>query len=121
MPPTLDDVFADALAKEPNTRTATVADLADGFGRAYGLQGSHLEWAYMPEQQLESDIQVTLPALMAARPASLRPLSSPPDDVFADDGFIMGVPQKKPTGLYIGIGVGAALVLATIVLALVLL
>ena len=115
VPPTLDDVFSDALAKEPSTRTGSVAELADGFGRAYGLEGSHLEWAYMAEAQLEANIQDRLPALMARRAPSVKP-GPPMADAFADDDFIMGVPSPAPVRLYIAIGVGVAVLLLVIVL-----
>lgn len=123
VPPTLDEVFEDALAKEPATRLATVAELADRFGQAYGLEGSHADWAYTKEDELEAKIQESLPALMARtrRAPSLQPGAALPANAFSDDEFIMGVPARVPTGLYIGLGVGAALLVASLVVALVLL
>jgi serine/threonine-protein kinase len=121
VPPTLDEVFEDALAKEASTRVGTVAELADRFGQAYGLEGTHRDWAYLPEQELEARINANLPALMAQRQPSVRPGANPTSDALGDDDIIMGVPQGPPTTLYIGIGVGAAVVVATVVVALVLL
>ncbi len=129
VPPTLDDVFSDGLAKEVGTRLFSVAELADRFGAAYGLEGAHEQWAYQSEQELESHIQQRLPGLMATHNASQQPgvpgaaggSVAPPANPFDDDDFIMGVPQSPPTGLYIALGVGVALVLLTVIMALVLL
>ena len=122
VPATLDDVFSDALAKDPGTRTPTVAALADGFGHAYGLSGSHADWAYMAEMQIESLIEQAVPAMQQqAEPdgkstPSVFPTAGP-DDAFTDDDFIMGVPQRSPTGLYIGIGVGAICLVGAVLVA----
>ena len=48
LPAAIDDVIEDALAKKPETRTASVGALADGFGKAFGLSGTHVDWAKMP-------------------------------------------------------------------------
>lgn len=124
VPPTLDDVVSDALAKDASTRVATVGELADRFGRAYGLDGTHADWAYMPEVQLQALIDQNLPGLFAPPPAApsapegggaANPGGPPERADFADDDFVMGVPEGPPTGLYIGIGVGAVLVVAGVV------
>src|SRR6185295_16655546 len=52
VPPTLDAVMAQAFKKLPALRTASVGALADAVGAAYGLEGSHLAWATMPEAEL---------------------------------------------------------------------
>src|SRR5262245_4812414 len=65
VPATLDDVIAEALAKDASTRIGTVDQLADRVGAAYGLDGSYRDWAYMPEQQLETLIEQRLPVLLA--------------------------------------------------------
>ncbi len=121
VPATLDDVFDDALSKDPATRSSTVAVLADRFGQAYGLEGSHLDWAYMPEADLEAQIQARLPALLAQHRAEGSLAKAGGAETFADDDFVMGVPAKSPTGLYIGLGVGAAVLITTVIVALVLL
>jgi len=56
LPPALDDVIDDALAKKPETRTPTVGAFADAFGRAFGLDGTHLDWAKMPTTDLAEAI-----------------------------------------------------------------
>jgi serine/threonine-protein kinase len=110
VPATLDDSMGDALSKDASTRIGSVAELADRFGAAYGLEGSHRDWAYLPEEQLEALIEQRLPALLAAQAeppaAELRP-----DDAFQDDEFVMGVPESSSRALYIGIGVVSALVI----------
>ena len=52
LPSAVDDVIDDALAKKPETRTPTVGALADAFGKAFGLDGNHLDWALMPTLQI---------------------------------------------------------------------
>ncbi len=126
VPSTLDDVFSDALAKSAATRVGSVAELADRFGHGYGLQGTHLDWAYMPEMQLESLIEQNLPQLLAQQevatgaPAlgSVPPAANPFPE---DDDVVMGVPKAPPTGLYIGIGVGVVTLLTGAIVALFLL
>jgi tRNA A-37 threonylcarbamoyl transferase component Bud32 len=56
-PATMDDVLEEALAKNPNIRTATVGSLADAVGRAYGLAGEHKTWAAMREQDLVAQVE----------------------------------------------------------------
>jgi serine/threonine-protein kinase len=110
VPATLDDPMGDALSKDASTRIGSVAELADRFGAAYGLEGSHRDWAYLPEEQLEALIEQRLPALLVAQAespaAELRP-----DDAFRDDELVMGVPESSSRALYISIGVVSALVI----------
>jgi serine/threonine-protein kinase len=56
LPPALDDVIDDALAKKPEMRTASVGAFADAFGRAFGLQGDHNQWAKMSLAEVEAAI-----------------------------------------------------------------
>ncbi|MEO8876683.1 MAG: serine/threonine-protein kinase, partial [Polyangiaceae bacterium] len=57
IPPALDDVMEEALAKNPAIRTKSVGALADAVGRAYGLTGDHKAWAKTPQQELAKQIQ----------------------------------------------------------------
>ncbi len=125
VPTTVDDVMSDALAKEATTRIGTVAELADRFGAAYGLQGSHIDWAYLPEGQLAAAIAQAMPRLMmagSASPEMLDPDATGPmvgggqANVFHEEGFVMGVPTSPPIVLYIGAGVLALLMIVAIVL-----
>jgi serine/threonine-protein kinase len=127
IPPSVDDLIEVALAKNMNIRTRTVGELADTFGRAYGLSGDHLSWAYTPEAVLRQMIQAELPRMMAAaRPAAaptvgLGAMADPfggaspggapaaqqvhpapggvPTTVPDDENFVMGVPKGPPKWL----------------------
>jgi serine/threonine-protein kinase len=127
IPPTVDDVFADGLAKDPSTRFGSVAELADGFGAAYGLTGSHRDWAYMPEMQLEALIEHNLPAAIArysqkeAAITAAEPGLEPAPVTLGDEDFVMGVPSGPSPLVYIGIGLGALVVAAAVAVAVFLL
>jgi eukaryotic-like serine/threonine-protein kinase len=110
VPPSVDDVFSDALAKDPQTRIGSVAELADRFGAAYGLEGSHRDWAYMSEMQLETLIEQNLPRVRDQK--SSKPTATAPP--VTEDDFVMGVPSGPPTGLYIGIGLGVVVVVGVV-------
>ncbi len=64
LPPAFDDAISDALTKDPSIRIGTVGMLADRVGAAFGLTGTHKDWAYMPEKKLRALMR---PALDAAR------------------------------------------------------
>jgi len=136
IPPSVDELMEVALAKNPNIRTRTVGELADAVGRAYGLTGDHLAWAFTPQAVLGQTIQAALPRLMAARPAARGEVADPfaapvppsggmhpMDRAFAgaprtlpDGGedFAMGVPQGPPKWLVPAI-IGALAVVAGVV------
>ncbi len=137
IPPTIDLLMEHALAKNPNIRIKTVGQLADEFGRAYGLSGDHLSWAYTPEAVLRQTIQAELPRMLAARPAAASSGLGAMADPFAagpppapaapgyaapggvvptvpDDDFVMGVPKGAPKWLVPAI-VGAVAVIAGVV------
>jgi serine/threonine protein kinase len=67
IPSTIDDLMEVALAKNPNIRTRSVGEFADALGHAYGLAGSHMDWAYTPQATLAQMIQTTLPKVMAGQ------------------------------------------------------
>jgi len=77
IPPTLDDVLEQGLAKNPNIRIPTVGALADAVGHAYGLTGDHRGWAVAPQQDVAREIADALPRLMAARVAPLHVAGDP--------------------------------------------
>jgi serine/threonine-protein kinase len=139
IPPSVDDLIEVALAKNMNIRTRTVGDLADAFGRAYGLSGDHLSWAYTPEAVLRQTIQTELPRMMVARPAAAAgvgamadPFGGPPPagapaaqsfdgapaavptTVPDDESFVMGVPKGPPKWLVPAI-IGALAVVVGVV------
>ena len=81
VPPAMDDVLEEALAKNPNIRTRTVGAFADAVGRAYGLAGDHKLWAQTPQAELSRQIAEALPRVMVAKVAPLEavdPFAAPP-------------------------------------------
>jgi len=81
-------------------RINTVGALADGVGQAYGLSGTHLDWANTPEQQLSQQIESRIAGLMvpvaAQKPDTL-------DDFFGESDALGGMapapqaPRSLPT------------------------
>jgi serine/threonine-protein kinase len=67
VPPTLDRVMTHAFKKQAGQRIGSVGALADAIGQAYGLTGTHLEWARLPEAELGARINARLPELMRAQ------------------------------------------------------
>lgn len=63
VPRAVDRVLETAFSKEPAERTASAGALADGLGRAYGLSGSHADWATRDESALEQELGVGLHSL----------------------------------------------------------
>jgi serine/threonine-protein kinase len=83
LPPALDDVIDDALAKRPETRTSSVGALADGMGKAFGLKGSHVEWAKMSVAALDAAIEQArasgaVGAVAVGDPFASDPFAGPP-------------------------------------------
>jgi serine/threonine protein kinase len=66
VPPTLDRVMTHAFKKQAAQRIGSVGALADAVGGAYGLSGTHQEWAKASEAELTTRIAVRLPELMKA-------------------------------------------------------
>lgn len=82
VPPMMDNVIDEALAKNPNMRTRSVGDFADAVGRAYGLVGSHRDWAKLPQPELKAQVDAarerTLQKIEAvADPFAARPPAAP--------------------------------------------
>jgi serine/threonine protein kinase len=67
IPRSIDDLMEVALAKNPNIRTRTVGEFADALGHAYGLTGSHMDWAYTPQDVLGQAIATALPKVMSGQ------------------------------------------------------
>jgi eukaryotic-like serine/threonine-protein kinase len=66
VPPTLDRVMIHAFKKQPTLRISSVGALADAIGQAYGLMGTHQEWAKSNESELGRQIEARMPELMLA-------------------------------------------------------
>jgi serine/threonine protein kinase len=97
VPPTLDRVLLQAFRKSPAERIASVGAFADAIGAAYGLPGSHRDWAITSQSELGVRIQERLSALMQTAP------HAPTADVAADSFFgeagsleVMGDPFAAP-------------------------
>lgn len=80
IPPALDDLMEEGLAKNPNIRTKSVGALADALGRAYGLAGDHLQWAVTPQAELAQQVEAAKARVMVpAAPieAAIDPFAAP--------------------------------------------
>jgi len=67
IPSAVDDVFFEAFAKEHTRRLGSAGLLADRLGWAYGLSGTHLDWAYQTESELGVRVGEVLAELERAR------------------------------------------------------
>jgi serine/threonine-protein kinase len=56
VPRELDFALTKAFRKSAAERTASVGELADAVGQAYGLSGVHGDWALRPERELMAEI-----------------------------------------------------------------
>jgi len=126
VPRTLDTVMEAALAKSADARIPTVAALADRVGQAYGLEGTHTDWARVPQQELAARIARNLPAaitrhdeaaavrgeLPAGKALSDEPFRAGSEggpSTFTED-VVMGVPQGSPRWLIPAVAGAAVLV-----------
>jgi serine/threonine protein kinase len=127
VPRTLDPVMEEALAKEPTIRIGSIGALADRIGQAYGLTGSHQEWASVPQPELWTRIKEALPGAIerhdvavSRAPPSLKamdeafrvpdaPKPAAPGVPFSDD-LVMGVPQGLPKWLIPAVASAAVIV-----------
>jgi hypothetical protein len=82
VPPTLDRVMVHAFKKQAGQRIGSVGALADAVGNAYGLTGTHLEWAKVSEAELTARIAAKLPELM--KPAAPAGPASAADSFFGE-------------------------------------
>lgn len=130
IPEAVDDVLADALTKDPMIRISSVADLADAFGSAYGMAGSHLDWAYLPEPDIAELIEPAIVAAIAAveggqgeilvhhseqaramQEPSAEP--SPVQDDVVDE--LMGLPKGPPMGLIVMVVLVVSAIVAAVI------
>jgi len=96
IPPAIDDLMEVALAKNPNIRTRTVGEFADALGQAYGLTGTHLDWAYTPQATIAQMMQAALPRVMAGKQAIGAPT--------APEMPAVSIPGGTPPPASIGFG-----------------
>jgi serine/threonine-protein kinase len=109
IPPSIDDLMEVALAKNPNIRTRTVGEFADALGHAYGLTGTHVDWAYTPQATLAESIRVALPRVMSGQhqpgaptappmPAAMPPGAMPSPSMAGGYGYGGDVMAAQPMG-----------------------
>jgi len=135
VPRTLDAVMEEALAKNPEHRPPSVGALVDRIGEAYGLEGTHAEWAKMSQDELGARIHKGLPAAMerhatrgpaaadmSAMDAAFRAEDPFKVDTRGDAGFaedmVMGVPAGPPRWL-VPVIAGAAVLIGLVVVFLI--
>jgi len=128
VPVTLDEVIERALVKNPELRFGSMAELADAFGHAYGLEGSHQDWAKTAESTLRRLIADGLPRLLSQREGAAPKLDMKSlDDAFRagsvggpaqlpDDLVIMGLPKRPAWFWPVVLGGGASLLLLVVLL-----
>jgi serine/threonine protein kinase len=68
VPRGLDRVMDDALAKAPAKRLASIGELVDRVGHVYGFEGTHVDWAAMPEAELREQLRIALIARVSSEP-----------------------------------------------------
>ncbi len=68
VPRALDKIMDEALAKDPAKRMGSVGELVDRIGHVYGLEGSHLDWAAMPEAELRELLRIAQISRVAPEP-----------------------------------------------------
>ncbi|HVU04706.1 MAG TPA: serine/threonine-protein kinase [Polyangiaceae bacterium] len=84
IPPGMDRVILAALKKTASLRTPSVGAFADQVGQAYGLEGTHAQWATTPEAELDAAINAKMDALMAA-PVPEKKKGDAADSFFGED------------------------------------
>lgn len=68
VPRALDRVMDAALAKSPANRIASIGELVDRIGWAYGFEGTYVDWAATPEAELRELLRIALIARVAPEP-----------------------------------------------------
>ena len=76
VPTTLDRVMTHAFKKQAGQRIGSVGALADAVGAAYGLTGTHQEWAKTAEGELTARIAAKLPELLKIAAAPKGPANA---------------------------------------------
>jgi len=88
VPPTLDRAMAQAFKKMAALRIPSVGALASAVAAAYGLEGSHQQWAVMPEAEIAARIAEKMPALMQTKVE--RPPADAADSFFGESDALDG-------------------------------
>jgi len=97
VPPTLDPVMAHAFKKMQAFRTPSVGALADAMGSAYGLEGTHNDWAVLTEGEIAAKIEQKMPALMQTKVAAPQAPADASDSFFGEMGALGADAQRAGT------------------------
>ncbi|AUX23011.1 protein kinase [Sorangium cellulosum] len=136
VPASLDPVMEEAFMKSPEARLPSVGLLADRVGHAYGLAGSHRDWATMPQKALAERIRAAMPGVLARQQHATASASAVPpgpavravpaasaaptpgaSEAFAED-IVMGVPPRLPRWVVPAAASAAVLLCALVALLL---
>lgn len=66
LPEEVDRAILGALTKSVKRRTATVGEFADQLGQAFGIEGSHQDWANLKESEIAARIARGTPRIAGA-------------------------------------------------------
>jgi serine/threonine protein kinase len=89
VPPSVDRALAMALRKSAPARTKNAGAFADSLGHAFGLQGTHQDWAQTSEEELTRRVDEALPRLLAeSRPPPRSALAAEIDDDLGVDSLV---------------------------------
>lgn len=120
-PPELDNIITKALCKDRDKRYQSCGELATALGEAFGLKGTHEQWAAASTEQIAAQMrearerpttpintaQPQLAPIHPSTPTSTKTPQQPPTN--ENDGLTVPV-QKSHTMLYVAIA-GVALIL----------
>ena len=107
VPAAVDAAVLSALQKSAAARPASAGALADAFGRGYGLDGTHADWAVTAEHQLGGLITARLPALMEHATVP-RPVNAVHESAPSPPREAPQVPSAPPPGIAHSSGHGRA-------------
>ncbi len=94
VPPMLDEILELGLTKEASLRLSSVAAFADRVCAAYGLEGTHADWAYVPSRDIAKVVEKELPRVRAEWEAARPPPAAATREVIEED-LVMGVPKQS--------------------------
>jgi len=105
--------MAHAFKKSAALRIASVGALADAVGAAYGLTGTHKDWAVASEADLNARVTAAMPTLMTQVQAPRA--ANAADSFFGEsdsletmgDPFAAGAPVVAPAPMPMNPGYGA--------------
>jgi serine/threonine-protein kinase len=115
-PPELDNVITKALCKDRDKRHQSCGELATDLGRAFGLSGSHEQWAEATVEQIATQLRevrdrptAPLQSMPTTQQEPIKP-SIPTASYPTQDEPLTPPMQSSPVMLYVALG-GIVLVL----------